>query len=322
LAYSEDGTTDAPYLFRTYPTFRHPPQSGQVRRATTLGIRGAPDRNPGRPSQNRIALVGRATSAAPSYFPPVRIPVPDIHKGGEKIVRFKDGGFGSNNPSLETYNDVVRKHGGYSKNVGIFVSVGTGSSELKLFDKEGLTRAGTRVREFSANFRAARKLASRTQGAHEAMAGHAFRDNKVAFPYSRFDGGRELGKIKMDEWRSNRISNLITGKQTVSGGITLQNIEKAVKLYLSDPSVQNELDDRARLLVNRRRLRTRDESKWDRYASASWYECPFTCNDMAEHKTYTEFEEHVWAEHHEQFTSEGIEAIAQRSRKCWLYRGG
>jgi hypothetical protein len=248
--------------------------------------------------------------------------VPDVQKGGEKTVRFKDGGFGSNNPSLEIYNDVVRKHGGYSKNVGLFISVGTGYSELKMFETEGLTRAGTRVREFYANLRAARKMASRTQGAHDGMLGHAVRDNRIAFPYSRFEGGKELGKIDMDEWKSNRISNLVKGKQTVSGGMTLQNIETAVKIYLSDPKVQNELDDRARLLVHRRRLRMRDKSKWDRYASASWYECPFNCRDTSEHKTYTTFEEHVRKEHYQEYKSEAFDAIAQRSRKCWLYRAG
>jgi len=286
-----------------------------------LAIKGAPERSPGPAFQNSIALVGRATSAAPTYFSPVKIPVPDEKGGGKKVVRFKDGGFGSNNPSFEIYNDVVRKHGGYSKNIGVFVSVGTGFSELRMFGEEGLTRAGTRFREFYANLKAARKMASRTQGAHEAMEGHAFRDNKVIFAYSRFDGGKELGKIKIDEWKSNRLSNLVKGKQTVSGGTTLQNIEKAVKIYLSDPKVQNELDDRAKILVLRRRLRTRDKSKWDRYASASWYKCPFfTCSDTSEHKTYTKFEDHVRKEHLQEFRDEGFDAIAQRSRRCWLYR--
>jgi hypothetical protein len=256
------------------------------------------------------------------YFPPVKILLPDAVNGGEKLVRFKDGGFGSNNPSLVVYNDVVRKHGGYSKNVNVFVSIGTGYSELRMFDKEGLTKAGTRWREFRANLGAIRKLPTRTQGAHEAMEDHATRDHKFVFPYSRFEGGRDLGKIEMDEWKSTRLSNFVKGRQTISGSKTLQDIENAVKMYLADRKVQQELDDQAKLLVLRRRLRMRDQPKWDRYASASWFECPFDCRDKADHKTFTDFEEHVRKEHNQNYDPETFQAIARIHRRCWLYRSG
>ncbi|KAE8449128.1 hypothetical protein EG329_008512 [Mollisiaceae sp. DMI_Dod_QoI] len=324
MAYSEDGTTDAPYLFRTYETFRRssaPTRPGQIRRETTLSIKSSPIRNPGPASQTPIVQVGRATSAAPTYFPPVRILVPNPIDGGEKQVRFKDGGFGCNNPSFEVYKDVVRKHGGYSKNVSSFISVGTGFSELRMFDQEGLTRAGTRVREFFANLKAAHKMPTRTQGAHDAMLVQAYPNNKVIFPYSRFEGPKELGKIELGEWKSNRISNMMKGIQSISGGKTLQDIEKAVMVYLADGNIQKELDDQARLLVKRKRLRMRDESKWDRYASASWYECPMgTCKDAAEYKTYTAFEEHFRKEHQQEYDSEPFEPFAQTHRRCWLYR--
>lgn len=182
--------------------FGDTPQPALIRRPTTLALRNTPIHNPGSASKVRIALVGRATSAAPTYFPPVRIPVPNAGNGGERTVRFKDGGFGSNNPSLEIYNDVVHKHGGFSKNVSLFISVGTGYSELKMFDREGLTRAGTRVREAWANFTAARRLPARTQGAHNAMLGYAVRDNKVTFSYSRFEGGMHLVRLR---WMNGRV---------------------------------------------------------------------------------------------------------------------
>jgi len=329
LAYSEEGTTDAPYLFRTYQTFpRHhnknvsQPGPGIIRRPTTLALKNTPIHNPGRPSDVAIPQVGRATSAAPSYFPPVRIPITD--SDGVREVRFKDGGFGSNNPSLEIYHDVLHKHGGFSKNVSVFVSVGTGNSKLKMFDdREGWTRAGTRVREALANLRAATQLPARTTGAHNSMLGNATRDNKTVFSYSRFDGGPRLGKVKMDEWKSNTITNIMTGKKTFSGSKTLREIEDSVAVYLADPKIQTELDETARILVHRRRLRTRDKSHWDRYASASWYECPFTgCKDSIEYKTYTLFEEHVRKEHYQDYISEPIEQTAHNYRKCWLYRGG
>lgn len=189
-----------------------------------------------------------------------------------------------------------------------------------MFDQEGWTPAATRVREAFANMRASHRLPARTKGADNAMISYAFRDNTVIFPYSRFDGGPRLGKLEMDEWKSGRFKNLITGKVTVSGGKTLQEIEDAVAVYLADPTIQAELDDRARLLVHRRRRRMRDKSKWDRYASASWYECGlFGCRDATEYKTYSSFEEHVRREHSTNYVPERFEEDAKSHRKCWLY---
>jgi hypothetical protein len=283
-----------------------------------MALKNTPIHNPGQPSDVDIPLVGRATSAAPTYFPPVRIPITD-HKG-KRNVRFKDGGFGSNNPSPEIYHDVVHKHGGFSKNVSVFVSIGTGDSELRMFNQEGWTRAATRIREALANMRASHRLPARTKGAHNAMLSYSVRDNEIVFPYSRFDGGPRLGKIEMDEWKSKRFKDLITGKHTGSGAKTPQDIEDVVAVYLADPAVQDELDEKAKVLVHRRRRRTRDKSKWDRYASASWYECQMGgCKDSAEYKTYTAFEEHVRKEHSRSYVPERFEEEAPNHRKCWLY---
>jgi hypothetical protein len=330
LAYSEDGTTNEPYLFRTYHTFPHRQATvtngeairpGAIRRPTTLALKNTKIPNPGEPSDVDIPSVGRATSAAPTYFAPVRIPITD--KRGTRNVRFKDGGFGSNNPSPAIYRDVVHKHGGLSKSVSVFVSIGTGDSELRMFDQEGWTPFATRVREARANLKASLRLPARTKGAEEAMLGFAYRDNHAVFPYSRFDGGPRLGNVEMDEWKSDRVKNFFTGKVTVSGGKTLQEIRDAVGLYLADPAIQAELDDRAKDLVHRRRRRTRDKSKWDRYASASWYECQIGgCRDSTEYKTYTLFEEHVRNEHSRSFNLYDpgkFEEEALNHRKCWLY---
>ncbi|KAH6719339.1 acyl transferase/acyl hydrolase/lysophospholipase [Leptodontidium sp. MPI-SDFR-AT-0119] len=316
LAYSENGTADAPYLFRTYETFRrpregNPPQPGIMRKRSTVPIH-----NPGASSDVEIPLVGRATSAAPTYFPPVRIAITD--RDGRKEVRFKDGGFGSNNPSPEVYRDVVHKHGGFSKAVSVFV-VQQGS-----FGQEGWTRAATRIREAYATLKAAMRLPVRTKGAHNAMTEYAHHDNKKVFQYSRFDGGPRLGTVKMDEWKSNRLANMMTLKHTISGAKTLHDMEDAVAVYLADPQVQDELDECARILVHRRRLRIRDRSRWDRFASASWYECPFLgCEDSAELKTYTAFEDHVRKEHPREYASvESFDGLAENNRRCWLYRNG
>ncbi|KAH7323806.1 acyl transferase/acyl hydrolase/lysophospholipase [Rhexocercosporidium sp. MPI-PUGE-AT-0058] len=326
LAYSENGTTDAPYLFRTYETFARnrngqEPRPGVPRRRTTMALKHANVHNPGAPSDVEIHDVGRATSAAPTKFPPVRITITDSN-GTRTSVRFKDGGFGSNNPSCEVYKDVIHKHGGLSKNVSIFVSVGTGKKEVRMFAEEGYTRAATRIREFIANIKAILRHPSRTEGAHEQMLGYAFRDNKPVFPYYRLDGGVRLGNVKMDEWKSDRLVNMMKLKHTESGSKTLHEVEEAVTVYLASDPIQKELRDCARLLVQRRRLRVRDKYRWDRYASASWYECPYvTCKDAAELKTFAQFESHIRGEHNHDHTASGssMEEVAENSRRCWLY---
>tara|TARA_R110002060_G_scaffold37315_3_gene48392 strand:- start:319 stop:1023 length:705 start_codon:yes stop_codon:yes gene_type:complete len=215
-------------------------------------------------------------------------------------------------------------HGGLTKNINIFVSLGTGKSDLKLFNQEGWTRAATRVRETYATLKALRAFPSRTQGAHNAMVDYANQDNRKIFTYLRFDGGERLGQVKMDEWKSKRLSNLLKWKHTVSGSKTLQDIEDSVAVYLTKPDVQSDLDECARLLVRRRRLRQRDKHRWDRYASASWYECPFPCNDPVEYRTYGSFEDHIRGTHSSELTESGYPSVEelvekQNCRRCWLY---
>ncbi|KAH6707567.1 hypothetical protein BKA61DRAFT_130616 [Leptodontidium sp. MPI-SDFR-AT-0119] len=126
----------------------------------------------------------------------------------------------------------------------------------------------------------------------------------------------------MDEWKSDRLANTLKLKHTISGSKTLHEVEEGVTVYLASTSVQRELKECARLLVQRRRLRLRDKYRWDRYASASWYECPHgTCKDAAELKTFAEFESHVRKEHSHGYTSSALsmEKHAENNRRCWLY---
>lgn len=56
-----------------------------------------------------------------------------MHSGNSpEVFTFKDGGFGSNNPSEETYYEVAGKHSG-SKNMGPFISIGLDSVSLNMF---------------------------------------------------------------------------------------------------------------------------------------------------------------------------------------------
>ncbi|KAL8690818.1 MAG: hypothetical protein Q9224_004317, partial [Gallowayella concinna] len=262
MAYAEHNETETPYLFRTYWT----PQPTVDQNKTRL--RQPTARNHGPAPKLRIWQVGRATSAAPKYFPPIRIKR-SMDDDCERDVRFKDGGFGCNNPSQEAYHDIVHKHGDHSKAVSLFISIGTGVSPVELFAKASGNAANA-----WANWKAAKKHPSRTLHVHDAMARCAQRDHKRIFDYYRFDGGNRLGQVDLDEWKSHRLTGL-TGKSADPGFKTLDKMDIAIAVYLRDADVQKDLDACAKLLVKRRRYRTRDASAWDRYASASFYECSY-----------------------------------------------
>jgi hypothetical protein len=307
VAYTNERTATTPYLFRTYRAFDY------VDRRNTQ----TPIRNPGDPQSLEIPIIGRATSAAPGYFRPVEIPT-NGSNGYRKTISFKDGGFGCNNPSNEVRRDIKCRHGDRNENLGPFVSVGTGQQEdVDMFPRDG---AFKHIRHFVKNVKTVISLPPLTEGAHLSMRDAAFDGNRVIFPYFRFDGGPRLGKLPMDSWSGHKFTR-ITGRDSTSGCKTLEEIEIAVTMYLKDdPDANNDLDKAAKLLVQRRRLRTRDKSAWDRYACASWYQCPFgDCKDKRRHETSIDFKNHVIRDHKFQVDTDVLEAQLVKSRHCWLY---
>ncbi|KAL9025382.1 MAG: hypothetical protein Q9196_005780 [Gyalolechia fulgens] len=304
-AYADRAKTDAPYLFRTYYTPM--PNADQRKTMSTA-------RNHGPPPKLPIWKIGRATSAAPKYFPPIKI-FKCVGDSSQDYVRFKDGGFGCNNPSVEAYRDIVYKHGGLSKKtMGPFISFGTGITPLELFAK----KPGN-VRNALANMHAAHKLPSRTLQAHDTMTHLSRHDGEDIFPYYRFDGGERLGEVELDEWKTHRFTRL-TGKSAEAGHITLDKMDVAIAVYLRSDEVQSDLNECAKLLVARRRLRARDASRWDRYASASFYECSYPGCEKFRIKTAQLFKEHVKKMHPSALIDQSLEVAVEQSRRCWIYR--
>ncbi len=300
LAYADHNTGESPYLFRTYGNLAPP------RRHRTL-------RNPGGASMVSIWEVARATSAAPGYFSPIRIKT----GRGPEAITFKDGGFGSNNPSEEAYKDILNKHGGImNMNIGPFISIGTGKTPLHMFG-----RNPGHLRDVIANVKTAFKLPSRTLKAHQNMLHHADPPNgEVQFPYYRFDGGTQLGEIDLGDWESHRLAGF-TGRDATSGRKTLEKIEAAIREYLADQDVQNDLMICAKLLVDRRRLRTRSASDWDRYASYSHYVCDVRGCSNRSANTAHDFKEHLRRHHKYQLADPVIEKKVRECRRVqWLYR--
>jgi len=227
-------------------------------------------------------------------------------------MEFVDGGFGLNNPSHEILLDIKRKLKAPSTVFEVFASFGTGVSDPNLKGKLSTFRRllGEMKKEMTNVLRA-----------HEAMeneCGVRNEDGKKIFEYFRFDGGNALGKIKMDDWSGRRKSQFkLSSRET--GKDTIEAMTEAINRYLKDTTVKDDLERLAKILVLRRRLRTRDASAWDRYACASSYECnQDQCGSKAD--TVEDFRLHFDSVHRD-LSDEDRKSAIQGSRRCWTYRG-
>lgn len=228
-------------------------------------------------------------------------------------MRFKDGGFGCNNPSEEAFHDVREVHGGLAENVGPFISIGTGISKFRLFsDKKG------NFRDVCANAIAALKRPTLTTLTDKSMSYIANFDKVQRFPYYRFDGGEALGEIAMDEWQTHKPKHR-SRKKEQPGAKTLDNIHRAVATYLQQKSVQRDLEDCAKLLVQRRRLRTEDPSRWERYATSSYFLCRYGACEKARFNTSLDFKNHLENCH----GVGALDVLEKKVEECrgywWLY---
>jgi hypothetical protein len=290
-----------PFLFRTYDCSaddsKHPP------------------RNAGSAAQCSIVEVGRATSAAPSFFRPISINNWDPRRifNGLPQIQFMDGGFGLNNPSHEILLDIKRKLRASNGVFDVFVSFGTGVSTARL--QGSLSTWWRLVKEM-------KKEMTDVLRAHQAMEHECGIDNedegaKKAFEYFRFDGGEGLGNVKMDEWSGRREAQWKL-RSRPTGDETLNAMADAVNEYLNLRRVKSELERLAKILVLLRRLRTRDKTAWERYACASHYECNQTGCD-AKVDTLDEFEAHL-NDAHDNLSKDESRSAIQASRRCWTYR--
>lgn len=294
---------DVPYLFRTYE------RPSLTRDDVYEQFKSDPRHHP---SVIPLHKVARATAAAPAYFRPVRI-LP-AHRGTPlPAIRFKDGGFGCNNPSEEAYHDVVEAHGGLSKNIGPFISIGTGVGKFRLFsNKKG------NFRDVYANAVAAIKRPTLTTLAHKSMSYLAKFDKEKRFPYYRFDGGEVLGEVAMDQWKTQKSKHR-SRAQRQPGSKTLEDIQRAVEEYLQEKGVQMKLEECAKLLVRRRRLRSNNASRWERYATTSYYLCKDGTCEKARFNTSLEFRTDLESTHGYEACDTLDERLEERRRYWWLY---
>jgi uncharacterized protein len=118
-------------LITSYDVKRHEPcffKSFQPRPRADHGARERTVQRPDAPSPSDpvsdypMKLVGRATSAAPTYFEPEHLPAPARGEASTDYV-LVDGGTFANNPAMCAYAEAARNHPGAEV---LIVSLGTG----------------------------------------------------------------------------------------------------------------------------------------------------------------------------------------------------
>ncbi|CAE6447000.1 unnamed protein product [Rhizoctonia solani] len=124
---------------------------------------------------------GRATSAAPSYFPPIKLK--DEHG---QVRSYIDGGLGYNNPGKELLNE-ARDVFGHEHTIGCFLSIGTGRDKNAGFQD---------VRKLNSAYQAFKAVALSSEQAHHELEEYFSRAPGV---YFRFNAGARLVGVDGDE---------------------------------------------------------------------------------------------------------------------------
>lgn len=202
-------------------------------------------RNPGPADNCQIWEAARATCAAPTYFKPVRI-------NGTKYVA---GGFGFNNPSREIIREVLSMHSYADNCVNCLVSIGTGRPKKS---KDDFFKPGKRTLISTLN--AAKKAAYDRCSTHEDTESFMLAKE---LDYFRFDVDASSWKLPQDAFKPD-------DRQTVAS-----LWEKEVSAALQDKETIDRLQACARLLVKQRKERAKDRERWQRFALAVSFTCPY-----------------------------------------------
>lgn len=323
----QESGVEMPYIFRSYNDLK--PNDEFSNRIL--------HRNPGPANTNEIWKVARATSAAPTYFKPMKI-------DNDKHL---DGGFGRNNPCTEIYDEVRRMNNSAERCVGLIVSVGTGKLQQPRLEGKG-------VKKYFRFLKFAIKWVSDSEEKHDSMT-------RLNLPnYARFNVESALGAMKLDEWRERGSLRLKTGEiisklrsrrgkheaQTTTKekkahaldndtsspssssaspttspsppqktsemrknipkffqpkNKTLEKITILTGEYLSQPEIQDLMMSYAQRLVDTRRARVnQDKDRWEESCYRSWYHCKIHQCPRGETKysTRKELRKHILHKHY------------------------
>lgn len=240
-----------------------------------------------------IWKIARAATAAPFYFSEVKIKSDSNGK-----VYYSDGGFGqTNNPTLEGIRELETLHRrpeGTSVvygSIGVVVSIGTARAD----NKPGGTSIFKRAKE-------AFSTATDPQFVAEAVK---YDDRTNCW---RFNDKNGLD-MELDDWKPNKFSSH-------PGRISINLMKDGFNRWLADWDNAESLKACARELVSRRRLRTRNGSKWERFATVAEFHCPSSeCQNTAI-GSRDDFEDHFESKHADQPHEQ---SYRETEPKRWTY---
>jgi hypothetical protein len=211
-------------------------------------------------------------------------------------VTFIDGGLGpANNPSKEAFDEVTTAN----ERIGTFVSIGTARGSANKFER-GVLRF----------IKAGIAAAGDPEPPHKDVLKES-QHEEHGFSYFRFNEHDGLPDLEFDEWKPRS-----TGKRTQ------QKIREAFQRWALDPRVTASIQKCALELVRRRRLRTADESQWERYAIKAYFDCnENSCPQKGDKRWYNrnDFRDHLMKDHK---MTEGLDlenAIRSHGR-AWRYK--
>ena len=242
--------------------------------------------------------VARAATATPFYFEPLSIRIPR----SEAYMLFTDGGFDTtNNPTKEGIHEIVSMHGRNS--VGVVVSIGTARRDERA-EENGLLSVIPRIRGFVQN-------ATNPEVIHDEV-GHMSHPDK--FPYYRLNDPGSM-KVELDEWEPKR--GMFKHRATGSG--TIRTIKDTFNTWAGRPEIVTELQECAVKLVERRRARSLNGTKWERYATCARFTCQLRACNIGAFTNEDDFRNHLRG-HHALATRDQLDQEVKECRRRWRYQ--
>ncbi|MCJ1428057.1 hypothetical protein MMC29_005964 [Sticta canariensis] len=292
----EGRVEEKPYIFRTYKNLHR----GENAKQRLL------DRNPGLAHDIPIWQVARATSAAPTYFEPPKTGDLEYLDGGmgannpceeiyDEVRRMNNGskncvrvilsiGTGRNHKTARFSGEGISRYWNYlnwakkwatdSQEAHLrMLKTQEWESErfhyFRLDVEEGLDDMKLDEWRVRGTLRTTIGQAIKSLRSFKKSSLHTINDNKA-----RSDKDSAAEKTDSLLYTSKPLPESTVPAWFQPKNMTLDSIRAKTKSYLEGKEVQTELQECAKILVNIRRIRGRqDPQRWERACFGTWYQC-------------------------------------------------
>jgi hypothetical protein len=231
-----------PYLFRSYDHPHPNPSLGTNERNRHI--------NPGPASDVAVWSAGRATSAAPGWFPAVEI---------DRNL-YEDGAMAEcNNPVILAYNEVKQM---VPLEPSVIISIGTGTKTPRTDSEGNDQQAPSKLSWYRKKVNQYITRLGNSDKAHNDYLDKMRDRNAAVNPdYFRFNVQTNFGKVSLGDWIGDE------------GSSTKQAIRQPTENYIDE--MEGDIRQCAQKLVDIRRRRAAT-ARWEAFASDQrlYYQCP------------------------------------------------